>query len=159
MRTSVTDQPQAVQPEWLPRLKSVIRGSAHETRNVLNGLVVNLEVVRTRLARAADGSPEILPFAEQAMGQAEESAKLNEAVGSLLLLVSGAVDSNGLMHCTQGEGELQNLRFEVDRATADRVLPGLRILGTALGFSAETHGGTVILTFPQGSSTETQISE
>ena len=97
----MTDQPQAVQPDWLPRLREVIRGSAHETRNALNGLVVNLEVVRSRLARAADGSPEILPFAEQAMGQAEESVKLNEAVGSLLLLISGAVDSNGLLHCAQ----------------------------------------------------------
>jgi hypothetical protein len=154
----VTDQ-KAVQPDWLPRLRTVIRGSAHETRNALNGIVVNLEVVRSRLARAADGSPETLPFAEQAMGQVEESVRLSEAVGSLLLLISSAVDSDGRVRCVQGEGELESLRFEVGRGTADRTLPGLRTLGKALGFGAETDGGTVILSFPQDSSPETRISE
>ena len=154
----MTDQ-EAVQPDWLPRLRSVIRGSAHETRNALNGIVVNLEVVRSRLARAADGSPETLPFAELAMGQAEESVRLSAAAGSLLLLISGAVDSAGLIRCTHGGGELESLRFEVGRATADRTLPDLRILGTALGFGAETDDGTVILTFPQDSRTEPRISE
>lgn len=148
-----------MRPDWLPRLRSIIRGSSHETRNALNGIVVNLEVVRSRLARAAEGSPETLPFAEQAMAQAEVSVRLSEGVGSLLQLISGAVDSRGLIHCTQSDGELESLRFEVDRSTADRTLPGLRVLGTALGFSAETDDGTVILTFPQGSSTETRISE
>lgn len=151
--------PEAVQPDWLPRLKSVIRASSHETRNALNGIVVNLEVVRSRLARAAGGSPETLPFAEQAMGQAEESVRLSEGVGSLLQLISGAVDSEGRIHCTQGDGELESLRFEVGLATADRTLSGLRALGKTLGFRAETDDGTVILSFPRDSSTETRISE
>ena len=38
-------------PDWLPQLRGLVGGSAHETRNALNGLVVNLEVVRSRLAR------------------------------------------------------------------------------------------------------------
>jgi hypothetical protein len=158
--TLVTDDAQAVQPEWLARLRSVIRASAHETRNTLNGVVVNLEVVRNRLARAADGSPETLPFAEQATAQAEESVKLNEAVGSLLLLITGAVDPHGSVRCTQEGGEPGRLRFQVDLATADRTLPGLRALGDALDFSVETDdGGAVILTFPHDGSTETIISE
>jgi hypothetical protein len=125
----------------------------------LNGVVVNLEVVRSRLARAAGGSQDVLPFAEQAMAQAEESVRLNEAVGSLLMLISGAVDSNGDLRCARTAGEPSGLRLEVDRGTADRVLPGLRTLGKALGFSAETHGGAVILTFPQDSSTEIKERE
>ncbi len=151
--TSVTDQARAGEPDWLPQLTEVIRGSAHETRNTLNGVVVNLEVVRSRLARAAGDSQDVLPFAEQAMAQAEESVKLNEAVGSLLLLISAAVDSNGELRCTSTAGESPGLRIEVDRGTADRVLPGLRTLGQALGFVAETHGGAVILTFRQNSRT------
>lgn len=151
--TSVTDQTGAGEPDWLPRLREVIRGSAHETRNALNGVVVNLEVVRSRLARAAGGSEDILPFAEQAIAQAEESVKLNEAVGSLLLLISGAVDSNGDLRCACTAGEPSGLRFEVDRDTADRVLPGLRTLGQSLGFGAETHDGAVIFTFRRDSRT------
>lgn len=157
--TSVTDHGRAGRPDWLPRLESVIRGSTHETRNALNGLLVNLEVVRSRLGKAAGGSPETLPFAEQAMGQAEESVKLNEAAGSLLLLIAGALDSDGRLHCNQGDGALSQLLFEVDDSIADRTLPGLRILGETLGFGAETHRGAVILTFPQNSSTETKGSE
>lgn len=156
---SVTDQARAGEPDWLPQLRQVIRGSAHETRNALNGVVVNLEVVRSRLARTAGGSEDVLPFAEQAIGQAEELVKLNEAVGSLLLLISGAVDSNGDLRCASTAGEPSGLRFEVDRGTANRVLPGLRTLGQALGFGAETHGGAVILTFPQDSSTEIKEHE
>lgn len=121
--------------------------------------MVNLEVVRSRLARAAADSQDVLPFAEQAMAQAEESVKLNEAVGSLLVLISGAVDSSGQLYCADTAGEPSGLRFEVDRSTADRVLPGLRTLGQALGFCAETHGGAVILTFPQDSSTEIKEHE
>src|SRR5450756_1192276 len=101
MPTSVTDQPGTGDPDWLPRLKAVIRGSTHESRNALNGLVVNLEVVRSRLARAADGAPDVLPFAEQAMGQTEELVKLNEAIGSLLALISGAIGPDGRLSCVQ----------------------------------------------------------
>jgi len=155
----VTDQAEAVQPDWLPRLRSVIRSSAHETRNALNGIVVNLEVVRSRLARAADGSPETLPFAEQAVGQAEESVRLSEGVGSLLQLISGAVGSDGLIRCTRADGESESLRFEVERVVSDRTLPGLRSLGSAVGFGVETDDGAVILTFPQDSRTKTRISE
>jgi|GEM_PF-536461 hypothetical protein len=154
MPTSVTDQPGTGDPDWLPRLKAVIRGSTHESRNALNGLVVNLEVVRSRLARAADGAPDVLPFAEQAMGQTEELVKLNEAIGSLLALISGAIGPDGRLSCVQSAGEPSRLRFEVDRTTAERAVRGLQTLGGALGFSAETDGGAVILTFPQDISTE-----
>jgi hypothetical protein len=159
MPISVTDQPGTADPNWLPRLKSVIRGSTHESRNALNGLVVNLEVVRSRLARAADGTPDVLPFAEQAMGQAEGLVKLNEAIGSLLTLIAGAIGPDGRLNCVQSAGEPSRLRFEVDQSTAERTVRGLQTLGGALGFSAETDGGAVILTFPRDSSTESTDRE
>ena len=149
----MTDSSPAGSADWLPRLRDLTRRSAHETRNALNGLVVNLEVVRSRLARSG-GDDTILPFAEQAASQAEESVKLSEAVGALLALITGAIDTDGRLRCARTTAASPAFRFEVDSGTAERVLPGLQTLGKAVGFGAETRGGAVILSFPQTSSAE-----
>ena len=134
-------------PDWLPQLRLLVRGSAHETRNALNGLVVNLEVVRSRLARNG-GEAGLLSFAEQASAQAEETIRLNEAAASLLQLVAASIGENGELRCERTTGSEPALRFELDTSTAERVLPGLRTLGNALGFDARTQDGAVILSFP-----------
>ena len=146
------DSGSAEGPEWLPELRGLVRGSAHETRNALNGLVVNLEVVRSRLARNG-GEESLLAFAEQASAQAEETVRLNEAAASLLQMVAGSIGENGELRCqrTMGEGSEPALHFKLDVSTAERVLPGLRTLGKALGFDARTRDGAVILSFPQTS--------
>lgn len=110
-------------------------------------------MVRSRLARSG-GDDSILSFAEQAAAQAEQSIKISEGMGSLLSLLTGALDADGRLRCLRTVTALQELRFEVDGGTADRVLPGLKTLGKAAGFDAETHGGAVILSFPQASSVE-----
>ena len=137
-------------PDWLPQLRGLVRGSAHETRNALNGLVVNLEVVRSRLARNG-GEESLLAFAEQASAQAEESVRLSEAAASLLQMVAGSIGENGELRCARTMGSEPALHFELDASTAERVLPGLRTLGKALGFDARTRDGAVILSFPQTS--------
>jgi len=149
----VTDSSTAGSADWLPGLRDLARRSAHETRNALNGLVVNLEVVRSRLARSG-GDDTILPFAGQAAAQAEESVKLSEAAGALMTLITGAIDTDGRLRCARTAAASPELRFEVDSGTAERVLPGLQTLGRAVGFGAETHGGAVILSFPEASSAE-----
>ncbi|HVD59714.1 MAG TPA: hypothetical protein VNC11_02505, partial [Gemmatimonadaceae bacterium] len=76
--------------DWLTTLESIVRSSNHETRNSLNGLMVNLEVVRSRLARQSDDSSkqDVLSFAEQAVEQAESVARLFEGVSALILLIT-----------------------------------------------------------------------
>ncbi len=115
-------------------------------------------MVRSRLARAG-GDDKILPFAEQAMAQAEDSVRISEAVGALLSLITGAIDTDGRLRCARTVAALPELRFEVDNGTAERVLPGLQALGRAVGFGAETRGGAVILSFPQASSAEFRKQE
>ena len=144
------DSESAEEPEWLPQLRGLVRGSAHETRNALNGLVVNLEVVRSRLARNG-GQESLLAFAETAAAQAEETVRLNEASASLLQLVAGSIGENGELRCVHSMGPEPSLQFELDVSTAERVLPGLRTLGKVLGFNARTRDGAVILSFPQTS--------
>lgn len=131
----------------------------HESRNALNGLVVNLEVVRSRLARA-DHKQDVLAFAEQAASQGEESVKLTEAVGALLSLVLGSVDGNGRLRCSRISAHPEAIRFELEPGIAERVLPGLEALGRKTGFMAETSGSeTVILSFPEHSSAESKKHE
>lgn len=124
----------------------------------MNGVVVNIEVVRSRLSRAAAAGgtqQEMLSFAEQAASQAELAAKLNEGVGALLSLLAASVDANGHANWTS-EDDSSALRFDVENATADRLFPWLETLGAASGFTAEKRTGAVILRFPRTSGTEFQ---
>jgi len=131
----------------------------HESRNALNGLVVNLEVVRSRLARAGD-EKDLLTFAEQAAAQGEESVKLTEAVGALLSLILGSVDDSGRLRCSRASAAPAAIRFDVEPGVAERVLPRLEALGKTIGFTAETSGSeTVILSFPEHSSAESKKHE
>ncbi|MFN2603391.1 MAG: hypothetical protein ABR582_11615 [Gemmatimonadaceae bacterium] len=139
--------------DWLAGLRDIVRGSVHETRNALNGLLVNLEVVRSRLARSAPAASEkddVLPFAEHATSQAEAAAKLSEGVGALLALIAASVDEEGRLGCSGG-ADSSTIRFEVDTATAERLVPRLEQLGARAGFVAESDGGAVILSFPKTS--------
>ena len=131
----------------------------HESRNALNGLVVNLEVVRSRLARA-DDRQNVMTFAEQAAEQSEESVKLTEGVGALLSLVLGSVDDTGRLRCSRVSAGLEEIRLEVEAGVAERVLPGLEALGKKTGFMAEMSGAeAVILSFPEHSSAESRKLE
>lgn len=139
--------------DWLAGLRDIVRGSVHETRNALNGLVVNLEVVRSRLARAAPAASEkdeVSSFAEQAASQAEAAAKLSEGLGALLALIAASADETGRLRCSSGVDE-STIRFEVDKATAERLVPRLEVLGARAGFVAENNDGAVILSFPKTS--------
>ena len=121
-------------------------------------MVVNIEVVRSRLARAAGSGgseQDVLSFAEQAASQAEVAAKLNEGVGALLSLIAASVDADGRLRCASDDNS-SAISFEVESAKAERLLPWLEALGKAAGFAAEKRGGAVILSFPKTSSSESQ---
>lgn len=135
----------------------MFRKSVHETRNALNGLVVNLEVVRTRLSRTTTGSPmtaqDVLSFAEQAMEQAELAVRLNDGVGAMLYLIAAAVSADGKMRVGI-VGNARTISFDIDSVTSERLFPRLKVLGAQAGFTAERSNSTVIFTIPEKSSME-----
>jgi hypothetical protein len=152
----VTDAAEAALSDCIAQLRNVVRRSVHESRNALNGLVVNLEVVRSRLARSGDEA-DVLAFAEQAAAQGEESVRLTEAVGALLALIVGSVDGEGRLRCSSASTAPAEIRFGLEPGVAERVLPGLRTLGKSVGFTAETSGAeAVILSFPDISTPESK---
>jgi len=64
---------------WADALEALANHVAHDFRNALNGVAVNLEVVRARSARGAD-SAAIAPFAATAAAQFEVATAGAEAL-------------------------------------------------------------------------------
>lgn len=148
----MTDIGPGATSDCVPQLRNVARRSVHESRNALNGLAVNLEVVRSRLARAGDN--DLLAFAEHAAAQGETSIQITEGLGALLSLIVGSVDGSGVLRCSASASPA-TLRFELEPGVAERVGPALALLGKTVGFTVEMSGAeTVIFSFPEPRSTE-----
>ena len=64
---------------WVETLQALADYVAHDLRNALNGVAVNMEVVRGRSARGAEASA-IAPFAATAVAQFEVAAGAIEAL-------------------------------------------------------------------------------
>ncbi|HEY8167028.1 MAG TPA: hypothetical protein VIF83_15875 [Gemmatimonadaceae bacterium] len=124
----------------------VVRKAGHETRNRLNGLAVNLEVVRSRLAKARSAQSNISDFAEQAVSESEAVVSMTEGIIALLELSVGAVDEHGAFRCSIVEPD--GVSLEASREVIRRVMPRLIQLSNGAGFRVESSETAVILTFP-----------
>src|SRR5688572_19329750 len=76
---------------WLATLQRLTDRVAHEIRNALNGVAVNVEVVRSRAARGGDAST-IAPFATAAASQVEVLSAQADALVSMLRPAVGPVE-------------------------------------------------------------------
>jgi signal transduction histidine kinase len=65
---------------WLDVLQEVSARTAHELRGALNGVAVNLEVVRSRSARPDAAAVSVAPFAASASDQLEAVVGMTEAL-------------------------------------------------------------------------------
>lgn len=68
---------------WLAELQRLTDGAAHELRNALNGVAVNLEVVRSRAARAGTAADTLGSFAGAAADQLDQVIAMTEALVGL----------------------------------------------------------------------------
>jgi signal transduction histidine kinase len=68
---------------WLAALQRVLGRAAHDVKDALNGVSVNLEVVRSRAGRADAPASAVAPFAEAAAQQLERLSSLLDAVLAL----------------------------------------------------------------------------
>jgi signal transduction histidine kinase len=69
--------------EWVGALQGLAGRVAHEIKNPLNAVAVNLEVVRSRCEQGHVEAPAILPFATAAAGELERVSRLVEALLAL----------------------------------------------------------------------------
>ena len=129
--------------DWKTALDLAVSAAGHESRNALNGLVVNLEVVRAMAQRAGYDAE---PFMSKAVEQSEESIRLSEAAIALLRLVVAAVGPSGEMHVgTAGPREV-SLNGGAD---AKRLSDALQPLADRGAIAVERSGSTVILRIPE----------
>jgi signal transduction histidine kinase len=73
-------------------LQSLANRVAHEIRNPLNGLALNLEVVRSRAARGTGDLASISRFADSASSESERAAELVQALLELARPLTEPVD-------------------------------------------------------------------
>jgi signal transduction histidine kinase len=68
---------------WLATLQRALARASHDVKDALNGVAVNLEVVRGRAARPDAPAAAVAPFADAAAQQLERLSSLIEAVLAL----------------------------------------------------------------------------
>ena len=82
-----------VEALWLEALQQIAGRAAHEIKDALNGVCVNLEVVRSRAStQGAAPASGLARFAEAASGQLAELVAMNEALLALARRPSDLVD-------------------------------------------------------------------
>jgi signal transduction histidine kinase len=82
---------------WLAAQQALAGRAAHELRNTLNGVAVNVEVVRSRLARPGVQPEQVQRFAEAASDQLELLTRQVEALLSLTRASRGPADVGGVI--------------------------------------------------------------
>lgn len=117
-------------------LREVIRRAGHEIRNALNGIAVNVEVVRSRSTRDT-GSAEITPFAERAILQVSAASVLTNG---LLALVNASLGGGSTGKAGRLTGSL-----ELPLSESSASLTEIQRLAAAIGVSVEERGNNVIL--------------
>lgn len=141
----MTDVESAASPGVSKILEAAASAAGHEMRNALNGLLVNLEVVRS-LAQASGFSAE--PFLTQSLAQSEESVRLAEAAIAMMKLMAGAA-GDGRRFSSLSANPRQ-VAIEAG-AAAGSICDALKPLAERGALYVETSGSTVILRIPQES--------
>ncbi|HET9634367.1 MAG TPA: hypothetical protein VFP26_00425, partial [Gemmatimonadaceae bacterium] len=131
-------------------IREVIRRAGHEIRNALNGVAVNVEVVRSRLSRDP-AAGDTIPFAERAILNLSAASVLTNG----LLALTNATLTSGADPVAQKakKSPVSGGSVELTLGNASAVLADIRRLAAAIDVSVEERGANVILrVLPEGQS-------
>jgi hypothetical protein len=147
----VTDDPARAKADALEIVGEIIRRAGHEIRNALSGVAVNVEVVRSRVARQG-AATEIASFAERASAQIGEATALTNGLLALVRSVLAAEAKGTLRSASGGSGGSRiELMIYGDRASV--LVSDIEHLADRIGVGIEQGAKRVILTVsPQGKS-------
>jgi hypothetical protein len=147
----VTDNPAGAKADALDIVREITRRAGHEIRNALNGVAVNVEVVRSRVTREG-AATEVASFAERAASQIGEASALTDG---LLALVGTVLDSEarGTLNIAPVSGGGSRLELMIYGDRASRFVSDIKRLADRIGMGVEEHAKRVILTVsPEGKS-------
>jgi hypothetical protein len=143
----VTKGTSRTKPDDLEAVREINRRAGHEIRNALNGVAVNVEVVRSR-ANRGDAMADVVPFAERAALQ----------VGVASWLTEGMLALYGCLLAAQAEGTLisknargqSRIELEIRGDRADGLVFDIKRLADLIGVGIERADERVILTVSPG---------
>jgi len=142
-RSRAKEAPEAV--------REIIRRAGHELRNALNGVAVNVEVVRSRSAREGSAK-ELTAFADRASAQVGEASALTDGLIALVGSVLSA-QAAGTLKSTGGHGSGAAVELSIHGDAAPVVVSAIERLASRIAVGVEQHGPRVILrVLPEGKS-------
>jgi hypothetical protein len=135
--------------EPLEAVREIIRRAGHEIRNALNGVVVNVEVVRSRVTHEG-ATKDVATFAERATSQVGEASALTDGllalVGSML-----AAQAEGTLKTARGRGAGSRIELMIYGERAPILVSDMKRLARSIGVEVEQRAERVILTIlPEG---------
>ena len=147
----MTDDPARAKADALDIVREIIRRAGHEIRNALNGVAVNVEVVRSRVAR--EGAPtEIASFAERAGAQIGEATALTNGLLALVGVVL-AEEARGTLRSATGASGGSRIELMIYGDRASVFVSDIKHLADRIGVGIEQGATRVILTVsPEGKS-------
>ena len=120
-----------------------MRRSGHEIRNALNGVAVNVEVVRSRVGRGS-GSTDVDTFATRASSQVNVASAIIDGLLAVLRVTLSAQADGTLKTTTSGAGSQIELMIYGDEATT--FVSDIKLFSERVGLSIKTGERGVILT-------------
>jgi hypothetical protein len=141
----VTDARPTLTSDALAIVREITRRSGHEIRNALNGVAVNVEVVRSRVSREPRDTA-LESFAERASSEVAAASALTSGTLSLIGAILGALEAGTLTATTAGGIPALKLTVSGDRALA--LVSEITPLTERIGVRVEHSRKTVILSVP-----------
>jgi signal transduction histidine kinase len=142
-RPQASEGPEAV--------REIIRRAGHEIRNALNGVSVNVEVVRSRSGRE-EPPKELASFAERASAQVGEASALTDGLLALVNSVLTA-QAEGTLRSTGGRSAGSRIELMIYGEQAAGLVSDIERLASRIGVAVEQRGQRVILKIlPEGKS-------
>jgi hypothetical protein len=147
----VTDNPARAKADALEIVREIIRRAGHEIRNALNGVAVNVEVVKSRVAREG-AAADVASFAERASSQIGEASALTDGLLALIGCVLAA-EAQGTLISARGASGGSRLELMIYGDRASSLVSDIKRLADRIGVVVEHRAERVILTVsPEGKS-------
>lgn len=127
-------------------LAIISRRASHEVRNALNGVAVNVEVVRSRIVRPDPDLAELRTFAERASKDSDAAAVLAGGLADLTRLLARAATADGKAKVKPGPGASRVLVVPLCSSEDNAISADLKALAARAGFAIKLDGPTVIFT-------------
>jgi signal transduction histidine kinase len=135
----VTQVSSSIEARWLEALQRLAARAAHELRGALNGVSVNVEVIRSRAAKATASAAAVGPFAEAASAQLDDVIELTEALLGLARPAREpteiATETRRIVTLLSAAARADNRRLAIDDVTALNGLGVTSAPGAAVRFT------------------------